>query len=234
MVDFLQREHGLNVSRACTTVKLSRSTYYRPVIDWRERCAEVIDALNATVERRPRWGLWTCLDRLRFKGHAWSHKKVHRVYCEMGLNLKRRTKRRLPNRERVPLEVDGKPHAFWSLDFMQDTLYSGRCFWMLNVLDEGVRECLAIEVDTSFPAERVVRVRHRLKEWRGLPKQLRLDNGSEFIAHRLNQPGRHVVVDDGLQRRKAPHRHQSNPTDCLSHANRRTTNAENSPLKQSA
>ena len=187
MVDYLQREHGLSVSRACTTVKLSRSTYYRPAIDWRERDAEVIAALNATVERRPRWGFWTCFDHLRFKGHTWNHKKVHRVYCEMGLNLKRRTKRRLPNRERVPLEVEGKPNASWSLDFMQDTLYSGRCFRTLNVLDEGVRECLAIEVDTSLPAERVVRVLDQLKEWRGLPKQLRLDNGPEFIARRLSE-----------------------------------------------
>ena len=68
---------------------------------------------------------------------------------------------------------------------MQDTLYNGRCFRTLNVLDEGVRECLAIEVDTSLPAERVVRVLNQLKEWRGLPEQIRLDNGPEFIAHKL-------------------------------------------------
>ena len=53
------------------------------------------------------------------------------------------------------------------------------------MLDEGVRECLAIEVDTSLPAERVVRVLNQLQEWRGLPKQIRLDNGPEFIAHKL-------------------------------------------------
>ena len=171
--------------RACSSARLGRSTYYRPSIDWRERDADVIDALNQVLERRPRWGFWTCFDHLRFKGFEWNHKKVYRVYCKMGLNLKRRTRKRLPNRERVPLEVEDKPNASWGLDFMQDTLYSGRCFRTLNVLDEGVRECLAIEVDTSLPAERVIRVLDQLKEWRGLPKQIRLDNGPEFIARRL-------------------------------------------------
>lgn len=185
MVDYLRSEHGLSVSRACATAKVSRSTYYRPSVDWRERDEDVIDALNGALERRPRWGFWTCFDHLRFKGHSWNHKKVHRIYCQMGLNQKRRTKKRIPNRDRVPLEVDGKPNASWGIDFMHDTLYNGRCFRTLNVLDEGVRECLAIEVDTSLPAERVIRVLNQLKEWRGLPEQIRLDNGPEFIAHKL-------------------------------------------------
>ncbi len=185
MVDYLRSEHGLSVSRACATAKVSRSTYYRPSVDWRERDADVIDALNGALERRPRWGFWTCFDHLRFKGHSWNHKKVHRIYCQMGLNQKRRTKKRIPNRDRVPLEVDGKPNASWGIDFMHDTLYNGRCFRTLNVLDEGVRECLAIEVDTSLPAERVIRVLNQLKEWRGLPEQIRLDNGPEFIGHKL-------------------------------------------------
>lgn len=185
MVDYLRSEHGLSVSRACATAKVSRSTYYRPSVDWRERDADVIDALNGALERRPRWGFWTCFDHLRFKGHSWNHKKVHRIYCQMGLNQKRRAKKRIPNRDRVPLEVDGKPNASWGIDFMHDTLYNGRCFRTLNVLDEGVRECLAIEVDTSLPAERVIRVLNQLKEWRGLPEQIRLDNGPEFIGHKL-------------------------------------------------
>ena len=155
-MDYLRREHDLSVTRACASAKLGRPTYYRPLLDWRERDAEVIDALNRVLERRPRWGFWTCFDHLRFKGFEWNHKKVHRVYCKMGLNHKRRTRKRIPNRERVPLEVEGKPNVSWGIDFMHDTLYSGRCFRTLNVLDEGVRECLAIEVDTSLPG----RARH--------------------------------------------------------------------------
>lgn len=184
-MDYLRGEHGLNITRACATASLGRSTYYRPATDWRERDREVIEALNTALKRRPRWGFWTCFDYLRFKGYSWNHKRVHRVYCKMGLNQKRRAKKRLPNRQRIALEVESKPNVSWSIDFMHDTLESGRCFRTLNVLDEGVRECLAIEVDTSLPAQRVVRVLNQLKQWRGLPRQIRLDNGPEFIAHTL-------------------------------------------------
>ncbi|MBK6732878.1 MAG: transposase family protein [bacterium] len=70
----------------------------------------------------------------------------------------------------------------WSLDFMHDTLYSGRRFRTLNVLDDGVRELLAIEVDTSLPGERVVRVLEQIKSWRGLPEAIRCDNGPELLS----------------------------------------------------
>jgi putative transposase len=60
---------------------------------------------------------------------------------------------------------------------MSDSLYQGRRFRTLNILDEGVREALAIEIDTSLPAERVVRTLQQLATWRGLPKAIRLIMG---------------------------------------------------------
>ena len=84
-----------------------------------------------------------------------------------------------------PLDVIPQPNAVWAVDFMSDTLYGGRRFRTLNLLDEGVREVLAIEVDTSLPAERVVRVLKQVVAWRGQPQAIRLDNGPELLAHRL-------------------------------------------------
>ena len=75
----------------------------------------------------------------------------------------------------------------WSMDFMHDTLYHGRRFRTFNLMDEGVREALAIEVDTSLPAERVIRVLEQVSSWRGYPKQIRSDNGPEFLADKLVQ-----------------------------------------------
>lgn len=98
------------------------------------------------------------------------------MYCQLRLDLPRRTKKRLPVRLRQPLTVIPQPNAVWALDFMSDTLYGGRRFRTCNVLDEGVREVLAIEVDTSLPAERVVRVLEQVVSWRGQPQALRLDN----------------------------------------------------------
>jgi putative transposase len=179
------REHRLSVARACRAAKLSRAAYYRQGIDWVRRDASVVDALNALVEKRPRWGFWKCFDRLHNQGHPWNAKRVHRVYCKLRLNLPRRTKKRLPVRLRQPLAVPAAVNAVWALDFMSDALWSGRRFRVLNVLDEGVREGLAIEVDTSLPAKRVVRVLDRLGELRGLPAALRMDNGPELIAQEL-------------------------------------------------
>lgn len=68
---------------------------------------------------------------------------------------------------------------------MHDTLYCGKRFRALNVLDEEARECLAIEVDTSLSAERVVRTFEQLKSERGLTMQLRVDNGPELISATL-------------------------------------------------
>lgn len=103
----------------------------------------------------------------------------------MRLNLPRRGKRRLPNRLKQPLDVVFEPNRAWSMDFVHDTLWCGRRFRTLNILDEGVREILAIEVDSSLPAERVIRVSEQLKENRPLPAQIRVDNGPELISSKL-------------------------------------------------
>ncbi len=70
----------------------------------------------------------------------------------------------------------------WALNFMSDALYGERRFRTLNILDEGVREGLAIEMDPSLPAERVIRVLEQVIAWWGQPQALRLDNGPEFLA----------------------------------------------------
>ena len=125
------------------------------------------------------------MDRLRNTGHQWNHKRLWRVYCQLRLHLPRRTKKRLPLRFRQPLVVVPQPNVVWAVDFMSDTLYGGRRFRTLNILDEGVREGLAIELDTSLPAERVIRVLEQVVAWRGQPQAIRLDNGPEFIAERF-------------------------------------------------
>jgi putative transposase len=165
--------------------QLSRAAYYRAGIDWHARDMSVVQALNAVVNEHARWGFWKCFDRLRLDGRVWNHKRVWRVYRDLRLNLPRRTKRRLPMRVRQPLEVPALPNVIWSLDFMSDCLYSGRRFRTLNVIDEGVREALAIEIDTSLPSERVVRVLEQLKAWRGVPAAIRLDNGPELLAQQF-------------------------------------------------
>jgi putative transposase len=181
-VEIMVAEHRLSRVRACRTVGLSRSALYKPSIDLAAKDAPVIDALNEIVGKRTRWGFWKCFERLRADGHCWNHKRVHRVYCGMRLNLKRKAKKRAVSRERQPLLAYNEHNRVWALDFMRDTMYDGRPFRTLNVIDEANREALRIECGTSIPSARVVRVMEQLVEVYGKPEAIRLDNGPEFTA----------------------------------------------------
>jgi putative transposase len=142
----------------------------------------VIEVLNEIVARKPRWGFWKLHDRLRLEGYRINHKRLHRVYCQMKLNLPRRTKRRLPTRLRQPLGAPSGLNQVWALDFMADALYGRRWFRTLNVIDEGNRQALGIEVATSIGSARVIRVLEQLIEMHGKPQALRVDNGAELTA----------------------------------------------------
>jgi putative transposase len=175
-------EHQLSIQRACRILGLPRTAYYRVPIDAAARDAAVIGVLNELVARRPRWGFWKCYDRMRLEGYPWNHKRVHRVYCELRLSVSRRVKRKVPQRLRQPLAAPAVLNGTWALDFMHDALYGGRRFRTLNVLDEGNHQGLAIDVGTSIPSARVVRLMEQLIEVYGRPAAVRVDNGPELTA----------------------------------------------------
>lgn len=145
------------------------------------------EALTALTTRHPAIGFWQCCYRLWNKGHQWNHKRIYRVYTEMKLNIRRKAKKRLPERVKQPLAVPTAPNQVWSIDFMSDRLMDGRRFRLLNILDDFNRESLAIEVDTSLPSLRVIRVLEKLINERGCPANIRCDNGPEFISHQLEE-----------------------------------------------
>ena len=185
-VAILTREHPLSVRRACGVVQLSRAVYYRPPTDRVHRDQPVIDALQTVVADRPRIGFWKCFDRLRNTVHWWNHKRVHRVYCALRLNLPRRTRKRFVRATRHPLAAPPALNHTWALDFMTDTLYNGRRFRTLNILDEGNREALAITAGTSLPSVRVIAVLDELVAVHGTPAALRMDNGPELTSRVLS------------------------------------------------
>jgi putative transposase len=181
----LVSEHRIPVGRACRAVRLARAAWYRPPQDRLERDRPVVEALSAQVEANARWGFWKLFDRLHNLGRPWNHRRVYRVYCALRLNRARRTKRRAPRRPRIPLSAPPTLNQTWALDFMRDTLYDGRVFRTLNVLDQGNREALAIEVGFSLPTHRVLALLEELVALHGAPVALRMDNGPEFLALRL-------------------------------------------------
>ena len=89
-------------------------------------------------------------------GQPWNHQRVHRVYCALRLNIPRRTRRRIPQRIQHPLVAPDALNTSWTLDFMFDTLYDGRHFRTLNIIDPSNREGLAIEIGRTLPSLRVI------------------------------------------------------------------------------
>jgi putative transposase len=149
--------------------------------------SEVQAVLTALTTKHAAIGFWQCCYRMWNKGHWWNHKRIYRVYTDMKLNIRRRSKRRLPERVKQPLTIPTAPNQMWSIDFMSDSLVDGRKYRLFNVIDDFNRESLAIEVDTSLPSLRVIRVLEKLIALRGCPANIRCDNGPEFISHKLEQ-----------------------------------------------
>lgn len=116
---------------------------------------------------RPRYGYRRLHVFLRREGWKVNRKRVYRVYRELGLAVRRKKRKRVAQANRVPRVVPIGPDIQWSLDFMRDTLASGRVFRTLNVVDDATRECLAIEVDTSLSGHRVGRVLDTIARERG-------------------------------------------------------------------
>lgn len=176
-------EEKISVRQACRIVKISRS-----VIVYQQKQTDdssLIGALHELVAKHPSIGFWKCYYRLRRKGFACNHKRLYRVYTMLRLHVRRRAKRRLPERIKEPVWVPESLDQSWSMDFLCDSLVDARRFRILNIIDDYNRESLAIEIDTSLPLQRVIRVLQRLIETRAKPKQIRVDNGPEFISERL-------------------------------------------------
>lgn len=146
---------------------------------------EITEILMRLSDSHKRWGFGLMFRWLRRQGYSWNHKRVYKIYCELALNIRIKPKKRLPVRNPVPLHQPSNPNAFWSMDFMSDALACGKKFRTLNVLDDFNRESLAIEIDYSLPAERVVRVLEQIALTRGFPAFIRVDNGPELISQRL-------------------------------------------------
>jgi len=116
-----------------------------------------------------------------------NHKRTERIYREEGLALRKKRRRKGAAMVRVTLPAPEKPNEKWSMDFITDSIVTGRRFRALAIIDQYSRECPAIEVDTSLGGRRVVSVLERLAETRGLPDVITIDNGPEFAGRALDE-----------------------------------------------
>jgi len=173
------KSRNVSERRACRVIGFSRSAAWR-LLQGRDDDT-LRDKLKDLAELYPKYGCPTLHDMLRTEGHVVNHKRTHRLYCEEGLQVRTKRRKKL-YRPRVPMAVPEGPNERWSVDFVSDQLANGRRFRVFNVVDDFNRECVMQIVDFSISGQRLVREFDRLAQRRKLPKRIVMDNGPELTS----------------------------------------------------
>jgi putative transposase len=169
--------------RACKAIGCDRM-----MVRYRSRRpddAALRERLRALARERRRFGYRRLLIFLRREGFAVNHKRLFRIYREERLMVRKRGGRKRALGMRAPMPVPLAPNDRWSLDFVSDQLVCGRRFRILAVFDDCTRECLAAVADTSLSGLRVARELDLLIAWRGKPKTIVSDNGTELTSNAI-------------------------------------------------
>ncbi len=178
IVDHIKSIGGISIRRACCLLGFNRSSYYYKATPIDDR--PIIEKLEELAIKHPSYGFRKLRFILKNQGYPWNHKRIYRVYKQLKMNFKRKRKRRLPKRESIPLTLPNSINEVWSMDFMSDSLYHGRRFRTLNIMDDYNRELLWIEIGLSIGASSLVKILDCLIKERGKPQVIRVDNGVEF------------------------------------------------------
>jgi transposase InsO family protein len=182
-VAHLQAALGLSERRACSLVgadrKMVRYQSCRPPD------TELRSRLRELANERRRFGYRRLFVLLRREGEPSGVNRIHRLYREEGLSVRKRRARRKAVGTRAPILVEAKANARWSLDFVHDQFANGRRFRILNIVDDVTKECLGAIPDTSISGRRVARELTAIVERRGAPGLIVSDNGTEFTCNAM-------------------------------------------------
>jgi putative transposase len=143
------------------------------------------ERLRALARERRRFGYRRLLVFLRREGFVVNHKRLFRIYREEKLMVRRRGGRKRALGTRSPMPGAALPNHRWSLDFVSDQLVCGRRFRILAIYDDCTRECLRAVADVSISGRRVARELDLLIAWRGKPKSIVSDNGTELTSNAI-------------------------------------------------
>lgn len=178
------KELNISERRSCNLVGLNRGTYR--YLSRRSVPNELIKRIKEIAYKWKRWGYRLIYNRLILEGVVINHKRVYRIYREEGLMVRRKKKKKLVS-ERRPLPFVSGPNQRWSMDFVSDSLDSGRKIRVLNIIDDFTREIVAVEIDRSLTGERVAQSLEIAGMIRGkLPESVVSDNGPEFTGRSLS------------------------------------------------
>ncbi|HII4316018.1 TPA: IS3 family transposase [Vibrio parahaemolyticus] len=185
-VKVIQKGTQLSERRACLLVGIQRASMrYQPQANRED------DKLQARIKElaleRRRFGYRRIHRLLRREGFDVNHKRVYRLYCELGLTVSKRRRRKSQCVEREPLLLPSVPNHTWSMDFVMDALSNGRRIKCLTIVDDYTKECLDIPVATGISGDEVVITLESIAAFRGYPEAIRTDQGPEFTGKALDQ-----------------------------------------------
>ncbi|MBA7708556.1 IS3 family transposase ISDet2 [subsurface metagenome] len=168
-VSHIRERLGLSERRACLLVNISTSVYRYQTKPGNDDF--VRQRLREMAEERKRFG----------------SPRLHILLKREGLALRKKRRRKGAAGARIVIPFPQRTNERWSMDFVTDSIVTGRRFRALAIIDDYSRECPAIEVDISLGGRRVVAVLEKLAEIRGLPEVITIDNGPEFAGSALDE-----------------------------------------------
>ena len=191
----------LSERHACRLVGLSRDSYRHPPLPDQATMA-LSAAIIDIAQARRRFGYRRVHDLLRPKFPDVNHKRVYRLYSAANLAVRKRKKAKRPVSERVPLQIAQRVNEVWSMDFVSDSLSTGRRIKCLTVADDFSHECVDLAVDYGISGQYVTRLLDRAAVFRGYPCTVRTDNGPEFtsrafMAWAQGHGIRHILIEPG-------------------------------------
>ncbi|WP_156348068.1 IS3 family transposase [Sphingomonas sp. Leaf231] len=179
-VEHARQLFGISERRACTIFSVDRTSMR--YAHRRSDDGDLRSRLREIAAERRRFGYRRLGIMLAREGIVMNHKKLLRLYREENLRVRRRRGRKRAMGTRAPMTLPQGPNQRWSLDFVSDTLISGRRIRILAVVDDFTRECLALVVDTSLSGARVARELDAIIAVRGVPLKIVSDNGTELTS----------------------------------------------------
>jgi putative transposase len=189
--DYLLETYAISQRRAGQVLGCARSILRYQAADRSEELP-LVKAIQQLAGQHPRWGYRFIHAVLEHEGWRVNIKRVLRLWRES--NLQRPVRRRRPDklgpkRGSSANSCQNRPARFkndvWAYDFVADRTSRGGPLRWLTLVDEYTKECLALHVGSSLTGQDVRSVLARVIARRGAPKNIRSDNGSEFVCEAL-------------------------------------------------
>ena len=186
LVTYLLSDYRISICRACSLVFLTRSMYYYRPVEKDDRLLTL--RIREIAMSRVRYGFWRIYTLLRREGWTDNHKRIYRLYCKEGLNLRvRKRRRRRAAAHRMERPLVGNKNQCWSMYFVTDFLYNGQRFRILTIIDNYSRKCLLLQADQHLRGMDVAYAIELLAQQRGVPQRIQVDNGPEFISKEMDK-----------------------------------------------